>query len=131
VSHVILPVGTFAETSGTWINLEGTWQSTAGAASPVGESRPGWKILRVLGNQLGLPGYEYQTSADVLDELRSRLDGAPKPAYASAYQANGGGATAEALVDVPMYQIDPLLRRAGSLQHTRNGARPATAFPES
>ena len=56
VAHVLLPIGTFAETSGTYVNLEGLWQSFAGAAQPVGESRPGWKVLRVLGNLLGLDG---------------------------------------------------------------------------
>src|SRR6185437_7498805 len=58
VAHVLLPAGTFAETSGTYVNLEGVWQSQTGAAAPVGESRPGWKILRVLGNLLGLSGFE-------------------------------------------------------------------------
>ena len=48
-ADVVLPIGTFAETSGTYINLEGRWQSVPGAAAPVGESRPGWKVLRVLG----------------------------------------------------------------------------------
>jgi len=134
VSHVILPAGTFAETSGTWVNLEGTWQGANGAAKPVGESRPGWKILRVLGNQLGLSGYDYQSSAEVLEELRSRLDGLPKLGYASAFAANGSAGTgsgAQELIDVPMYQIDPLLRRSGSLQQTRVGKLPAAAFPES
>ena len=131
LSHVILPAGTFAETSGTWVNLEGTWQSVAGAVKPVGEARPGWKILRVLGNQLGLPGYEYQTSADVLAELRDRLEGVPKVAYRSAFKANGGGAAVGVLLDIPMYHVDPLLRRAGSLQRTPAGMQPAAAYPES
>ncbi len=47
-ADVVLPIGTFAETAGTYVNLEGRWQSVPGAASPVGESRPGWKVLRVL-----------------------------------------------------------------------------------
>jgi NADH-quinone oxidoreductase subunit G len=131
VSHVILPAGTFAETSGTWVNLAGTWQTIGGAVKPVGESRPGWKILRVLGNQLGLPGYEYQSSADVLAELRDRLEGVPQLGYQSAYKANAGGASAAAVVDMPMYRVDPLLRRAGSLQRTRTGMQPAAAFPEN
>ena len=52
---VLLPVGTFAETSGTFVNVEGRWQSLAGAARPPGEARPAWKVLRVLGNLLDLP----------------------------------------------------------------------------
>ena len=56
VAHVLLPIGTFAETSGTYVNLEGPWQSFAGAAQPVGEARPGWKVLRVLGTLERWPG---------------------------------------------------------------------------
>src|SRR2546429_104316 len=54
IARVLLPMGTFAETSGTYVNCEGLWQSHPGAAAPVGEARPGWKVLRVLGNLLGL-----------------------------------------------------------------------------
>ncbi|MCM2312930.1 MAG: NADH-quinone oxidoreductase subunit NuoG, partial [Steroidobacteraceae bacterium] len=58
VATVILPVAAFAETSGTWVNVEGCWQSVPGAARPPGEARPAWKVLRVLGNLLGLAGFE-------------------------------------------------------------------------
>ncbi|MBK7903227.1 MAG: molybdopterin-dependent oxidoreductase [Proteobacteria bacterium] len=61
-ANVILPSAVFAETSGTWVNAEGRWQSVAGAAKPAGEARPAWKILRVLGNLLGLAGFEYVSS---------------------------------------------------------------------
>ena len=54
VAHVLLPISTFAETSGTYVNLEGLWQSFTGAARPLGEVRPGWKVLRVLGNLAGV-----------------------------------------------------------------------------
>ncbi len=70
VAHVMLPIGTFAETSGTYVNLEGTWQSFPGAVAPQGEARPGWKVLRVLGNMLHVPGFDYVSSEDVLKELR-------------------------------------------------------------
>ena len=56
IATVILPSAVFAETSGTWVNVEGRWQSVAGATKPAGESRPAWKILRVLGNLLGPRG---------------------------------------------------------------------------
>ncbi len=69
-AHVILPIGTFAETSGTYVNLEGRWQSVPGAATPVGESRPAWKVLRVLGNLLNLPGFDYTSSDQITDEVR-------------------------------------------------------------
>jgi NADH-quinone oxidoreductase subunit G len=158
VAHIILPIGTFAETSGTYVNMEGLWQSQAGAALPVGESRPGWKVLRVLGNLLNLPGFEYQSSEDVRDELRkacgasAAVNGgavspiADIPVAASPYKGthqvargtNGGagagpgaatGATGQGtLLDLPMYQIDALVRRAPSLQKTREGRTPAATY---
>jgi NADH-quinone oxidoreductase subunit G len=140
VAHVILPIGTFAETSGTYVNMEGLWQSQAGAAQPVGEARPGWKVLRVLGNMLNLSGFGYQTSEDVRDEVRRTCGEAASPmadvpVAAAGYKgshkvANAGGATAagEGLLDLPMYQIDALVRRAPSLQKTREGRTPATTY---
>jgi NADH-quinone oxidoreductase subunit G len=133
VAHVLLPAGTFAETSGTYVNLEGVWQSQAGAAASVGESRPGWKILRVLGNLTGLSGFEYQSSEDVRAELAT-LVGAPTayaaPAYSGAHTVGqqGGGQAAQNVVDIPMYQIDALVRRAPSLQRTREGRASAVTY---
>ena len=72
VAHVLLPISTFVETSGTYINLEGLWQSFAGAAKPLGEARPGWKVLRVLGNLAGVANFDYQSSEEVREELRAR-----------------------------------------------------------
>jgi NADH-quinone oxidoreductase subunit G len=118
VAHVLLPSGTFAETSGTYVSLEGRWQSHGGAAQPVGQARPGWKVLRVLGNHLELPGFEYQSSEDVRDELQAALAGKPAPAVQPGPLAP---AAAVDVIDVPMYQVDPVLRRAASLQRTREG----------
>jgi len=119
VAHVLLPAGTFAETSGTYVNLEGRWQSHAGAARPVGQARPGWKILRVLANQLGLAGFDYQSSEEVRDELRAALEGVQ--AQAAAPAELGASAPVDAVQDVPMYQVDPVVRRAAALQRTREG----------
>jgi NADH-quinone oxidoreductase subunit G len=133
VAHVLLPAGTFAETSGTYVNLEGVWQSQTGAAAPVGESRPAWKILRVLGNLLGLSGFDYQSSEDVREEL-AKLVGAPTaysaPAYSGKYVAGQQAAARaeQSVVDIPMYQIDALVRRAPSLQKTREGRAPAVTY---
>jgi NADH-quinone oxidoreductase subunit G len=132
VAHVLLPAGTFAETSGTYVNLEGVWQTQTGAAAPLGESRPGWKILRVLGNLLGLTGFDYQSSEDVRAELAS-LVGAPTAYAAPAYagkQAVGQqpGQAPPNVIDVPMYQIDAVVRRAPSLQKTREGRAPAVTY---
>ena len=134
VAHVILPIGTFAETSGTYVNMEGLWQSQQGAAQPVGESRPGWKVLRVLGNMLNLSGFEYQTSEDVRDELRKLCNetGATNGSapYKGTHQVGGAAVSSagEALLDLPMYQVDALVRRAPSLQKTREGRTPAATY---
>jgi NADH-quinone oxidoreductase subunit G len=119
IAHVVLPIGTFAETSGTYVNLEGIWQSFTAAARGFGESRPGWKVLRVLGTELGLERFEYQSSEEVRDELRRICaDGLP-PAWTGSRRVSPG--TPANTVDVPMYQVDAVVRRAPSLQKTAEG----------
>jgi NADH-quinone oxidoreductase subunit G len=128
VAHVLLPIGTFAETSGTYVNLEGRWQSVPGAARPLGEARPAWKVYRVLCNLLGIAGSEYQSSEEVRDELR-RICGDDLTAgpYRGVHRAVEALAAA-GVVDVPMYQIDALVRRAPSLQRTRDGRATAATY---
>jgi len=132
VAHLLLPMGTFAESSGTYVNCEGLWQSQTGAAVPVGEARPGWKVLRVLGNLLGLAGFDYQSSEDVLHEVRQACEGVRPAGYQGTHAVReadeSGTAAGTALVDVPMYQTDALLRRAPSLQKTREGRTPAVTY---
>jgi NADH-quinone oxidoreductase subunit G len=133
IAHVLLPIGTFAETSGTYVNCEGIWQSQAGAATPVGAARPGWKVLRVLGNLLNLPRFEYQSSEEVLAELRAACEGLAPAAYAGTHsvQPPGNGARLAppvTVADVPMYQVDALVRRAVSLQRTRDGRTPLSSY---
>ena len=127
VAHVLLPIGTFAETSGTYVNLAGHWQSFGGAAQPMGQSRPGWKVLRVLGNLLGLDGFEQLSSEEVRDALRSELgtNAATLPAAAPAF---GAGAGAGTVVDIPLYQVDSIVRRAASLQRTRDARVPRAVY---
>jgi NADH-quinone oxidoreductase subunit G len=127
-AHVLLPAAAFAESSGTYVNLEGRWQSFAGAARAPGSARPAWKILRVLGNLLDLAGFDYQSSEQVRDELRAAVDAAVPRSYAGGFTPGPAGAV-EPLHDVPMYQIDPLLRRAMDLQLTRIGQAPAAEYP--
>jgi NADH-quinone oxidoreductase subunit G len=134
-AHVLLPMGAFAETSGTYVNLEGRWQSHPGAIAPPGEARPGWKILRVLGNLLELEGFAQESSEQVRDELRARLDAAASTGAASTGAGAAGAAAAlpsalpagalgaiaslpVAALDVPMYAIDAVLRRSPALQAT-------------
>ena len=121
-AHIILPIGSFAETSGTYVNMEGRWQSVPGAATPVGESRPAWKVLRVLGNLLQLPEFEYLSSEQVRDELKAQVSSVtPNNNYAttSGFQ----GRAVQAPIDVPMYTSDPLVRRATALQLTAEARR--------
>jgi NADH-quinone oxidoreductase subunit G len=119
VAHVLLPIGTFAETSGTYVNLEGQWQSFAGVAQPVGESRPGWKVLRVLGNLLNLQGFDAMSSEEVRDALRTLVERNARPLAtqpANLMPVSDGPVT---VVDVPMYQSDAIVRRSAPLQRTR------------
>ena len=130
VAHVLLPAGTFAETSGTYVNLEGLWQSQTGAAQPVGEARPGWKVLRVLGNLLDLEKFDYVSSEQIRLELAA-LCGAETayaaPAYRGTHAVVPGGEAGQVL-DLPMYQIDALVRRAPSLQKTLEGRTTAVTY---
>ena len=87
VAHVLLPISTFVETSGTYVNLEGLWQSFAGAAKPLGEARPGWKVLRVLGNLAGVADFDYQSSEEVREELRALCGGIAASSYQGSHEA--------------------------------------------
>ena len=120
-ADLLLPIGTYAETSGTFVNCEGRWQSFTGIAHPLAEARPGWKVLRVLGNLLDLPDCNYQNSEEVRDQLRESLgDVSQDNAYTGsrALAMPGGVATPHDDAEVPMYGVDSVLRRATALQLT-------------
>ena len=127
-ADLLLPIGTFAETSGTYVNVEGTWQSFAGVANPVGEARPAWKVLRVLGNLIDAPDFEYVTSEDVLAEARAAIgDVAPDIGFSgkSAKGKLNGEDAPSREIDTPIYSIDGLVRRAAALQQTPAAQRAA------
>jgi NADH-quinone oxidoreductase subunit G len=117
VAHVLLPISTFVETSGTYVNLEGLWQSFAGAAKPLGEARPGWKVLRVLGN---LAGVATSTTSRPKKCARNcaRVARHRRRSYQGSHEAKVAASDVR-VVDVPMYSVDAVLRRAPSLQRTR------------
>jgi NADH-quinone oxidoreductase subunit G len=120
-ADIVLPIGTFMETSGTYVNAEGRWQSFGAAARPEGEARPAWKVLRVLGNRLGLPDCEYASSEAIRDEVRALIGevSAGRPAFSEGPGVRKSGPSVTmADLDVPMYQIDALVRRAAALQQT-------------
>jgi NADH-quinone oxidoreductase subunit G len=122
----LLPVGTHAETSGTFVNVAGTWQSFPGIAAPVGESRPTWKVLRVIGNLLDAADFDYVTSEDIRTELAAQLgDIQPDNGYrgsARITKPNGEGAPASD-IDTPIYSVDAMVRRATALQLTAEAQR--------
>ncbi|HXP26280.1 MAG TPA: molybdopterin-dependent oxidoreductase, partial [Steroidobacteraceae bacterium] len=122
VVHVVLPIGTFAETSGTYVNAEGRWQSWAGAAKLPGESRPGWKVLRVLGNLLNLQGIEYNSSDEIREALKALCGARLEAARAAAGGAIPNGEIPKgSWVEIPPYQTDLLVRGSEPLQKTKDG----------
>jgi NADH-quinone oxidoreductase subunit G len=128
VAHVLLPIATFAETSGTYVNLEGLWQSFTGATRPLGEARPGWKVLRVLGNLANLADFDYQSSEEVREELRARCADIAASSYQGTHDVKAGADSEARVIDVPMYAVDAVLRRAPALQRTREGKLAAVVY---
>lgn len=127
VADVMLPIAPFTETSGTFVNCEGRAQSFAAVAKPFGDVRPGWKVLRVLGNLLALAGFAQADSEAVRAEalagdLASRLDNGVEGIVVSS--ATGAAGALERVADVPIHFADPIARRAPSLQKTRDAAAP-------
>lgn len=124
-ADVLLPMGTAVETAGTWVNGEGRWQSVNGAVRALGESRPAWKILRVLGNMLDLNGFDYMAVTEVRRELQTQCqEVALENKTASLADARfelpdrAGQGAYQRIAPVAMYGIDPVIRRAAPLQGT-------------
>ena len=121
VADVILPAASFMETSGTYVNAEGFWQSFKGVVKPKGGSRPAWKILRVLGNLTGLDSFDYFSSEDVKKEVRSMCESIELSnaiTKGATVKINSAAKGIFCSSDVPMYATDAVVRRAASLQKT-------------
>jgi NADH-quinone oxidoreductase subunit G len=132
-ADVLLPVAPFTETGGAFVNAEGRVQSFHGVVKPLGDTRPAWKVLRVLGNQLGLAGFEQETVEEVRAEalgdlatLAARLDNSAAVAIGVPTTDKGG---LERIADVPIYATDPIVRRAPSLQATADAAMAVVGLP--
>ncbi|WP_225784976.1 NADH-quinone oxidoreductase subunit NuoG [Xenophilus sp. Marseille-Q4582] len=134
-SDVLLPIAPFTETSGSFANAEGRIQSFHAVVKPLGETRPAWKVLRVLGNLLGLQGFDFETSQEVLARLQGG-SATPEggltavPADRLDNRATPGldlSAPAPAMTEEPaaaaIYELDGIVRRAPSLQLTADGRR--------
>lgn len=128
-ADVLLPIAPFTETSGTFVNTEGNVQTFNGVVSPLGDARPAWKVLRVLGNLLELEGFDFDTS----EQVRAEVIADPKDVVtqlsnnrvlASINSVIKNDNKLERIGEVPIYQADPIVRRAESLQQTNDAAEP-------
>lgn len=119
-ADVLLPLATFAETAGTFVNCEGRWQSFTGMAAAHAEARPGWKLLRVLGNLLDQPGFEYVSAQQVSDEVRALCARVAPSTKIAAYVPERLVASEglQRVAELPPYAVDAIVRRATALQQT-------------
>jgi NADH-quinone oxidoreductase subunit G len=122
---VMLPVAPFTETSGTFVNAEGRAQSFHAVVKPLGETRPAWKVIRVLANTLNLPGFDFNSSQEVLQSISGLSFGETVTVSpdrlsnrTAASVGDLNGAVGAAPVVASIYQIDGIVRRAPSLQMT-------------
>ncbi|NEX15244.1 MAG: NADH-quinone oxidoreductase subunit G [Halochromatium sp.] len=126
VAEVMLPISAFAETAGTFVNTEARWQRFQGAVPPAGDARPGWKVLRVLGTMLELPGFAQNSAREVQDEVAdqcraltadNQLQGVLPEPMPSAPRSEDPRLLFR-LGNVPIYATDALVRRATALQQS-------------
>ncbi|HAU9854949.1 TPA: NADH-quinone oxidoreductase subunit G [Legionella pneumophila] len=117
-ADVILPIAPYAETSGTYTNIDNTWQTVKGAMLPFGESRPAWKVLRVLGNLLHCKKFDYTSTEDILEEVKEAVSMTMEHEY-EPYYPESLPVINQSLVRVgewPLYRIDAITRNAKELQ---------------
>jgi NADH-quinone oxidoreductase subunit G len=129
-ANVLLPTAPFTETSGTFVNASGRWQRFAAACAPLGETRPAWKVLRVLGNLCELSGFEYLSSEEVRAEVERETNAVILDNQID-WQCPAGLGGADELVrigDLPIYGTDNTVRRATSLQNTIHAASESAAM---
>ena len=139
-ASVLLPIGLFTETPGTFYNAEGRRQRYEAATTPPGEARPAWRILRVLANRLGVGGFDHEGIEDVRADADARIGEVVPPDNLAGPEAGAGAGSAAGegeegtdsaasplwrVGDVPLYAVDPLVRRAGALQRTVEAPAPA------
>ncbi len=137
LADVLLPIAPFTETSGTFVNAEGRAQSFHGVVKPLGDARPAWKVLRVLGNLLGLPDFAFDTSEEVRAEALGDLSSIPErlsnagSVIVSPSAPKTVASDIERIADVPLYATDPIVRRAPSLQLTADARQPVVGVPRA
>jgi NADH-quinone oxidoreductase subunit G len=127
-ADVLLPIAPFTETPGTFVNIEGRAQRFYATVNPLGDARPGWKVLRVLGNLLGIAGFDFDTIDQVraacpgTDDIASRLSNRVRTASVPSTSSVSG---IQRIADVPAYFADPLVRRSPPLLETKQARAPA------
>src|SRR5574343_570141 len=133
-ADVLLPIAPFTETAGSFVNAEGRLQSFHGVVPPLGESRPAWKVLRVLGSLLGLEGFAHESVEEVRAEalgdaaaITARLSNA----CAVAIQPVAAAPGLQRIANVPLYATDSIVRRAPALQATADAKVPAVGLPSA
>ena len=140
-ADVLLPVAPFSETSGTFVNAEGRVQSFNGSVKPLEETRPGWKVLRVLGNLLGFAGFEFESSEAIRNEvlgtqsiadldLTQRLNNIADIRPQAGLRVVNDALELERVADVPMYFSDAVVRRSPALQQTVDAQAPKAWMSE-
>jgi NADH-quinone oxidoreductase subunit G len=134
-ADVILPISPFTETAGSFVNCEGRLQEFHGVVRPFAETRPGWKVWRVLGSMLKLDGFTAESAEDVRTSvipdpgaIAGKLDNGTRVAVASP---RTDAAPIERVADVPIYFADALVRRSGPLQRTKDARPPKVRLHRS
>ncbi|WP_332815637.1 NADH-quinone oxidoreductase subunit NuoG [Ramlibacter sp.] len=125
-SDVLLPIAPWTETPGTFVNAEGRVQSFTAVVKPLGETRPGWKVLRVLGNLMGLEGFEFDSALEVLAAARGEADAGQAMVQGGVLSNRTSAAIdvslpAQTPASAAIYQLDGIVRRAEALQLTADG----------
>jgi len=131
-ADVLLPTAPYSETSGTFVNAAGTWQRFSANCSPLAETRPAWKVLRVLGNLFDLNGYEYLSSEEVRAEVE-RDAGQVKLDNSQTWRpvSPNGTQGLVRITDLPIYGVDNVVRRATALQQTIHAASEAISLNQA
>jgi NADH-quinone oxidoreductase subunit G len=129
---VLLPIAPFTETAGTFVSMEGRVQSFNAVVKPLGDTRPGWKVLRMLGSMLGLAGFDAELIEDVRRGIAPDLAAWARAGLDNALEAQVKPAAPrtqilERIAEVGIYAGDPVVRRAPSLQKTNDAKACATA----
>ncbi len=120
-AHLVLPMAPFTETDGTYVNVEGRWQSFEAAVAPRAETRPAWKILRMLAERLAVTGLAYASIGDIRAELTDAVVTPPSAAPVLAAIKNPGRHDGlERVAEVLLYDSDSIVRRSGPLQQTKD-----------